>query len=219
MEYEAKEPGDFYLDIGCLRTPPTVQRAPRCRHNFGEELRWRRGCFSHAEVMARVPMRRILPRAATQVHCEPAGTDRWWRQFFLSICDGGWFLLDGLAGSARSLDERMQPSFIVTRKVWEGDDWCPAGTESREPGGGLQQHELAMNHSVRQALFMGAERIRSHDLRAKVGESLSRGALRRSRPVCLQQSRAARVEFRRKRTGHARKTETARQMGPTQQST
>ena len=75
-----------------------------------------------------------------------------------------------------------------------------------------------MNHSVRQALFMGAERIRSRDLRAKVGESPSRGALRRSRPVCQQQPRAAHVEFGRKRIGRARKTEMARHMGPTRQS-
>jgi hypothetical protein len=104
----------------------------RRSHNFGEELRWCCGCFSHADVMARVPMRRRLPGAATQVHHEPADTDRWWRQFFLSICDGGWFLLDGSAGSARSLDERMWPGFIVIGKVWEGNDWCPAGTESRD---------------------------------------------------------------------------------------
>jgi hypothetical protein len=32
MEYESKVPGDFYLDIGRLRTPPTVQVALRWRH-------------------------------------------------------------------------------------------------------------------------------------------------------------------------------------------
>jgi hypothetical protein len=104
----------------------------RRSHNFGEELRWRRGWFSHADVIERVPMRRRLPGAATQVHCEPADTDRWWRQLFLSICDGGWFLLDGSSSSAGSLDERMRPSFIVTGKVREGNDWCPAETESRD---------------------------------------------------------------------------------------
>jgi hypothetical protein len=48
-----------------------------------------------------------------------------------------------------------------------------------------------MNRGVQQALFMGVERSRSRDLRAKVGENPSRGALRQSRPACLQQPRAA----------------------------
>jgi hypothetical protein len=38
---------------------------------------------------------------------------------------------------------------------------------------------------------MGVERNRSRDLRAKVGENPSIGALRRSRSACLQQPRAA----------------------------
>jgi hypothetical protein len=47
-----------------------------------------------------------------------------------------------------------------------------------------------MNRVVQQALFMGVEKNRSRDLRAKVGENPSRGALRQSRPACLQQPRA-----------------------------
>jgi hypothetical protein len=38
MEYESKVPGDFYLDIGRLRTPPTVQVAPRRRHQVRRRI-------------------------------------------------------------------------------------------------------------------------------------------------------------------------------------
>jgi hypothetical protein len=38
MEYESKVPGDFYLDIGRLRTPPMVQVAPRRHHQVRRRI-------------------------------------------------------------------------------------------------------------------------------------------------------------------------------------